>query len=411
MLVSCGSKNNPLKTRAPQAGTVRVAAIIARPASLAKAQSVEQTVWTRIIIRISAPDMDPLSDTTNISTSQTALVKSISKVRAGNGRQVEAWTENASNGKIIHTSTSQSVNVSENAISDLSVELKPIKGSIYFDFWNIDTRIDTVEALFISGTDTMKARGGKAPGSRITLCIDYIPDGTNGTIRVYGIDCGTSPWDTLYRYGQAYFFKADADSSFHASFKVYPGSVNFSITFNLPGVTVVQGYMNDTQALDSTEQGPVYISEIMYAVDDSEYIEIYNPLSKDTTFDTLILEVNDVYRRFFNITVPADSLFVIGRKALPFADTYHATASALDLASTGEFIALRKKDSTLMDCVYFTGSNSTQEWPAVSSSQRASIVLDSLGGPAYNNYGKHWTAAITPVPGTGLKGTPRTRGR
>ena len=407
----CGSKKAPFSAARSEYGSIRVAAIIARPSSLAKAGAVEQTVWNRLIIRITSPDMDTVSDTTTVSTSQSALVKSITKVRAGAGRMVEAWTENSTNGKIIHVASAQSVDVSENGVSDLNLELDPVKGSIYFDFWNIDTRVDTVAVMFCSATDTLKVRGGKAAGGRITLSIDYIPDNMNGTIMVYGMDYGVVPADTLYRYSQAYLFQADADSSLHASFKVYPGSINFEITFNLPGVTVVQGFMNDQEALDSVEKGPLYISEILYAVDDSEYVEIYNPLSRDTTFDTLILEVNDVYRKFPNVTIKADGFFVVGRKALPFADTWHSTASALDLASTGEFIALRGKDSTLMDCVYFTGSTNTQEWPVISSSQKASMVLDSLGGPGYNNYGKNWVAAMTPIPGTGLKGTPRTRGR
>jgi hypothetical protein len=409
-LVSCGKKAVSVSPLISGYGSIRLSISIAKPAALAKASQSLQTTWNKLIIRVSAPDMDTLTDTTDLSTSQLALIKSLASVKAGSERKVEVWTENSANQAVIHVCGPQAVSVTEGGATDLNLTLRPVKGSIYFDFWNIDSRIDTITARFRTATDTLTVRGVKAPGSRALLSIDYIPDGWNGTIEVLGIDCGATPWDTLYRYSRPYLFLANADSCFYASFKVYPGTINFDITFNLPGITVVQGYMNDKESLDSTEQGPVYISEIMYAVDDSEYVEIYNPLASDAVFDTLIVEVKGVYRKFPNVTVKAGGFFVIGRKALPFADAFHPTASALDLTSAGEFVALRKKDSTLVDCVYFTGGGNSQEWPVIGSSQRASIALDSLGGAGYNNFGKHWVAAVTPIPGTGLKGTPGQAG-
>ncbi len=406
MLASCGNKS-ALLSQGPQGyGDLGISINLIKPSSLAKSAKTEATIWNKLITQITALDMDTIRDTTTITSSQLAIVKTISGIKAGENRKIEAWTINSTNNKIIHSSTPITTIIIENKTNNINITLNPVAGSIYFNFWEIDSRIDSVVVLFCTATDTLAACGGILSGSRIMLNIDYIPDNSHGTIKVFGIDYTAPLYDTLYVFSQDYLFKANTDSTLPVQFKSLPGSVNFNITFSLPGNTVVHGYMNGKQFLDSTELGPIYITEIMYAVNDSEYVEIHNPLSNEVVFDTLILEVNNTFRKFTNVTIKPDGYFVIGRKAMPFVDSYHPTTSALDLSSTGEFISLRNKDSSLIDCVFFTGSSNSEGWPVISSSQKASIVLDSLAGPEYNNHGENWVAATTPIPGTGLKGTP-----
>jgi hypothetical protein len=268
-----------------------------------------------------------------------------------------------------------------------------------------------VSAEFVTPTHIYQSRQAVASGRRIQLSLDYVPDNTNGTLSVYGINTDVNPEDTLYAYSTPFSFQSGADTTQAIHFTVSPGGISLDMDLLQPGVSLAGGYMNHSDNLDTLETGPVYISEILYSANDSEYIEIYNPGSADTTFDTLIVEVNNTYRYFETITVKADSFLVIGRQALPFAHVYHPVKSALDLASTFEFIALRKKDSTLMDWVAFTGSSNDQQWPTMSSSAKTAIALNSLpADPKYNNYGRHWIKAESNIPSTGLKGTPGTSG-
>jgi hypothetical protein len=155
----------------------------------------------------------------------------------------------------------------------------------------------------------------------------------------------------------------------------------------------------------------------MYAANDSEYIEIYNPLN--TAFnDSLIVEIDGTCRSFGIVGIAPKSFFVIGRQNLPWADTYHSVSSALDLSSTGNWLSLRSKASgdTVLDWVAFTGGSNAQEWPNFGSAKK-SIVLDSLiPDPAYNNYGRNWAAAQTQIKqlftsvSTEQYGTPKNKG-
>lgn len=69
-----------------------------------------------------------------------------------------------------------------------------------------------------------------------------------------------------------------------------------------------------------------------------------------------------------------------------------------------------------MDWVAFAGGSNDQEWPNLGTAKK-SIVLDSLSAdPAYNNYGRNWSAAQTlisqlfPGTSTGQYGTPKRAG-
>ncbi|MFH0919256.1 MAG: hypothetical protein V1913_02755 [Fibrobacterota bacterium] len=401
---ACGSKAGPLNA-APETGTLLLSVSLVAPAQSALARA-SQTSGNRLILLIDAPDMAPLVDTITLTPGQAAVSHAISGVTPGSDRRIMVWTANAANGLTVHSPVIKTVDVTAGGTAALSLTLLPSRGSIYFSFHDIDKKVDSVAILFAVTADTFRTKAAVAAGNQIQLSLDYIPDNTSGTLFVYGIRDTLPTPDTLYRFTRSYRFHAGLDSTLSAAFSVTPGGFSLTVSAALPGVTLVEGAMNSGALRDSTEAGPLFISEIMYNTNDSEYVEVYNPGLADVVFDTLILEVNNKYWKFTNVTVPANDFLVIGRHAYPYADIWHTTLTALDLASTYEYIALRQKDSTLMDAIAFTGSTNALEWPVLPSGAKASIELDSLGGPGYNNYGKNWRPATTLIPGTGMKGTP-----
>jgi hypothetical protein len=155
----------------------------------------------------------------------------------------------------------------------------------------------------------------------------------------------------------------------------------------------------------------------MYNANDSEYVEIYNP-AESVYADSLILELDGVVRSLGIVSIQPKGFFVVGRRSLPWADTYPSLSSALDLSSGGNWISLRSRagGDTVMDWVAFCGGSNSQEWPNLGTAKK-SIVLDSLiADPAYNNYGRNWTNAQTlisqlyPSVSTGQYGTPKSKG-
>jgi hypothetical protein len=176
----------------------------------------------------------------------------------------------------------------------------------------------------------------------------------------------------------------------------------------------------DSLKVFDREKGPLIITEIMYGANDSEYVEVYNTLSRDTVFDTLILDIDGSLRYFASVSCKAKGFFVFGRKSLPWVDATHSVSSALDLPSGGNAtIMLRAKDLSIMDLVSFQGGTNKQEWPGISG--KKSIVLDSLvSDPTYNNFGKNWLPAQTAInqvdpryssPATSQCGTPGYGGK
>lgn len=413
-LMQCGTNPGKATLLSPDlemAGSVRITSAIIRTASAPKLAKSLKTTWNLLFSEITAPDIDTLRDSIQVSDTSVVYSFSFPSVKAGNGRKISVWTMNGANRCIIHSAPSKTIDIPEGRTAYASFTLKPVQGSIYFTFSSIDPRIDTISTFFMSAAETLQAKGPNIAGNRILLSLDYIPDNSYGTVAAFGIDYAVVPPETLFSWQKSYLFRADCDSTLTAAFSSKPGTVGMDIALLIPGVTLVQGYMNSNPPLDTVQAGPLYISEIMYSADDSEYIEIHNPTTADIILDTLILEVNEILRKFPAVHIPANGFYVIGRQALPFANAWHPTKSALDLASTWEFIALRNNDGTLMDCVSFTGSANAMDWPVAGSSSKIAMVLNSLSGPLSNDLGKNWTLALTPIPSTGLKGTPGTAGR
>ncbi|MDD5674598.1 MAG: hypothetical protein PHC61_10570 [Chitinivibrionales bacterium] len=405
MLVLGCSTNNPTQFWALRDAKIQVAARIRSGPQLGKLLA---TIADSLVITVAAGDMDTLRVALKINQSNPTLADTALSIPSGKNRRVGLQTKN-DNG-IVHTGDHQTISLEPGETKSLSFWLTPCKGSIYLSLIDIPTAADSVFARFLADTGAFSAGVKvKRSSAKTYLSLDNIPDNTAGTLTIVALGAAR---DTLYRSSQHLVYRVAGDTTLSmSSMTISGGALDINATIGTPGATLVKTSLSGGAA--SAERGGCIITEIMYAVDDSEYIELYNPGDRDTTFDTLIIDKDGVFRPIPHLAFKAHGFVVIGRKALPWADAWPGVQSALDLSSTsGNWLAVRAKDSTVLDQVAFAAGNNSQEWPALGSAKK-SIVLDSLcDDPAYNNYGKHWRAAQSPInPAITLQyGTPGRSG-
>jgi len=412
LLVTCGK--NPAQPAARGCGQLQVWAHVVQGKGLSKCAKTTATSWDSLVVRITASDMDTLQRSFKFDPSEAYVNFSLSDVPAGKARMIEVWTKNRK-GLLIHASIRKKTDLAVGEIQTLDFSLAPKRGSIYVDISNIPVSLsgDTIGMVFAAFRFNSQVLSDSAKrGKSVFLSIDDVPDSASGMLDISGLGLSM---DTLYQCRCALTFYALKDTTFSVKAATVSTGVSLNITVANTGVTVIATSL-DTGKTIGLEHGPLIISEIMYAANDSEYFELYNPLDKDSTFDTLFLDIDGTYRAFSHITVQAHGFFVIGRKNLPWVNAVHPVASALDLLSGGgNAVVLRAKDSTVMDWVAFLGNGNNQGWPSIGSGKKA-IVLDSLfADPTYNNYGKNWAAAATAInnsnpknalPATSQCGTP-----
>ncbi len=350
-----------------------------------------ETTWDKLVTCISAPDMADMLDTFDMVTDQSFYSFTINDVPAGDDRLVEAWTINSDDeDEVIHGVDSQTVSVEPDEVSQVVLELHPIKGSIYIVLTEIPTVIDSVVFAFVTNDITWEEKSKRA--SKLDMNLDKIPFDTTGTLSIDGY---TIAGDTIASWKMENFTFTNNNTSINASF-ISVGKIGLQVTIYIPGVTIIYGIMDTTSKIGD-EEGGLIITEIMYSANDSEYVEIYNP-TEVAYDDTIILQKDNGTFRYFEAYIEPKGFFVIGRISLPWATTFHPTASALDLYSTSNWLTLRAKDTTLMDLAVFQGGSNEQEWPNFSTSLRASIVLDSLADdPEYNNFGRNWKQAQSSI--------------
>jgi hypothetical protein len=420
-LISINCGKHPTQSTNKQCAALNIwAHVVKSHSGLAKTAA---TTWDSLIIRVSsasgAPDLDTLLRAFKFDESDPFVSCTLDDVPAGKNRYVEAWTKNET-GFVIHKAIGEKIDLASGEIKTLDFTLIPKRGSIYVDIANVPViaNNDTIALVFASfafGGQTLSDSARRAKNAFLT--IDNVPDSTSGTLSIAGI--GKSR-DTLYRCTLPLIFYASRDTAFSAKAVRVSTGISMNITATQPAITIISASMDARNTME-VEKGPCIITEIMYAANDSEYIEIYNTLNKDTIFDTLIVDIDGVFRYFPSILIKSKGFFVFGRKNLPWVDATHSVSSALDLLTGGgNTIVLRAKDSTAMDRVSFEGGTNDQEWPNFSSVKK-SIVLDSLmSDPMYNNFGKNWAAAQSTInavdpaytsPATSQCGTPGYQGR
>jgi hypothetical protein len=363
------------------------------------------TTCDSLIVEVSGSDIGTLRFSKTFDVSQPVHSDTISRIPSGSNRQVTVYTVDKA-GSIIHTDTvsHRALRIDPNATTQLTVVLIPAVGSIYLQLENIPTSVDSIFASFTADNKTVW--GVKAKRStKLYLAIDKIPHNTHGILFVAAVD---TLRDTLYSATKELTFNAVSMQNISLTFSATPGQVTLSMTVILPGVTSATGNIAAPESL-VVESGELMITEIMYAANDSEYIEVYNPSGTDQSFDSLYFDIDGTYRLFTNIIVRAGQAFVFGRRLLPWTDAAHSVASALDLSSGGNWITLRKKNGAIMDRVVFTGGSNGLEWPNVSG--KTAIVLDSgIIGAQANNFGRNWHPATALIPGTASQyGTPKNR--
>jgi hypothetical protein len=363
------------------------------------------TACDSLIVEISGSDIGTLRFSKTFDVSQPVHSDTISRIPSGLNRQVTVYTVDKA-GSIIHTDTvsHRALRIDANSSTQLTVVLIPAMGSIYLQLENIPTSVDSIFASFTA--DNKAVWGVKAKRStKLYLSIDKIPHNTHGILFVAAVD---TLRDTLYSATKELTFNAASMQNISLTFSATPGQVTLSMTVVLPGVTSATGNFAAPESL-VVESGELIITEIMYAANDSEYIEAYNPSGTDQYFDSLYIDIDGTYRLFTTITVLSRQAFVFGRHLLSWTDVAHPVASALDLSSGGNWISLRKKNGAIMDRVIFTGGSNTLEWPNVPGKQ--AIVLDpGVNDAQTNNFGRNWHSATSLISGTASQyGTPKSR--
>ena len=372
---------------------------------LGKSLAKLATTCDSLIVEVSGTDIGTLRYSKLFDLSQPVHNDTLSRVPSGTNRQVNVYTVDKAGSMIQMDSIGHhSIRIDPNSTALLTVVLIPAMGSIYLQLENIPTSVDSIFASFTADDKTVWGVKAKR-SSKLYLSIDKIPNNTHGTLYVAAVD---SLKDTLYSASKEFTFNAVSMQNISLNFTATPGQIILSMTVVLPGVTSASGNIAAPES-SVVESGDLLITEIMYAANDSEYIEVYNPKGTDQVFDSLYFDIDGTYRLFTNITVHAGQAFVFGRRLLPWCDVVHSVASALDLSSTGNWITLRSKIGAIIDRVIFAGGSNALEWPNVSGKQ--AIVLDSsINDPQANNFGRNWHAATTLIAGTASQyGTPKTR--
>ncbi|MBD3420392.1 MAG: hypothetical protein GF398_09775 [Chitinivibrionales bacterium] len=397
--------------RAPLAGSeyaaARVSVTIHHP-GLRKSLKAFDSVYDSLIVLVYAEDMDTIRHAMPVSSNKKTFSLAINDIPAGDDRVFEAFTK-SQEGTLVHGSGVASATLNPQEVKSIPLMLEPLCGSLVLQLAEIPTSVDSVIAVFAAlPAGVWEDRQKRS--SKLHISLDYVTDQASGTLSCYAVNLAG---DTLYQAHQPVAFHADSFQLFSLSFSQLPGQAALAIDVGPAGAAVVWSAM-DGDHPDTAESGKLLISEIMYNANDSEYVEVFNTLSIDTTYDTLILEVDGTYRFFEKVSFKADSFIVIGRVLLPWANYQHATSSALNLSSTsGNWLTLRAADSTVIDRVAFNGKTGGAGWPDIGSAKNA-IVLDSLtNGHKRNNVGIFWQQAVSDIDKsvTAQKGTPGSSGR
>jgi hypothetical protein len=369
---------------------VAIHASIARPAgAFARRAGAAATEWSECIISIAAPDMDTAVHVYDVSPDERSIRIEIDHVPAGDRRSISAVTVDQV-GDTIHRAAEIVRNLRAAETIDVNLHLEPLCGSIYVELAEFPDNVTTVGVAFVTAENTWE-RHSASTSSKRYLTLDKIPFGTSGELRVSGI---SATGDTITSWSMAEYVFENLDTTLEASF-VTIATVSLSLSIDSPPATVVRGFMDTTRSIPD-ESGDLILTEIMYAANDSEYIELFNA-GQAAYDDTLIVQIDQGAMRYFDIHLGVGEYITLGRRNLAWTDTAHEVASALDLSSaSGNWLIVRAADSTVMDVVAFQTGSNDMSWPKISG--KASIALTAApSGPEDNNCGTAWDAAVSSI--------------
>lgn len=368
-------------------------------------KKLTQITFDSLIIEISAPDMKTIHQAYRITNSRPVVSETIKNIPVGNQRSINIWTVD-NDGKIIHqdTGTAPVVQINPNVISQISLTLLPAVGSIYIQIGDVPNTIDQILTSFIEiASQKCWTSIVKRSSPKVFTSLDKIPNNTKGIITVFGIG---SAGDTLIQASTEITIDIGKTQSINLSFQSYSGSIAADLKIYQPAVTFVSGNMSKAEN-DQLESGGLLISEIMYAVNGSEYIELYNPKSVKVVFDTLFCEIDGESKLLTNVSISPKGYFVISRQDLSSALYNSIVVSNLDLSSNGNWITILSKDKVIQDRIIFAGGSNVQEWPNLGNSDKSIILDSSAYDVSSNNYGRNWFAADKLIAGSDTQyGTP-----
>ncbi|MBD3322440.1 MAG: hypothetical protein GF350_15165 [Chitinivibrionales bacterium] len=382
--------------------------------SLAKSGRIAETTWDSLKIAIEANDISPVVYSLEVDMYDGVVYQTLENVKAGENRTISAWTVD-SDGDTIHGAAELTVSFAPNDVVPVQFVLVPICGSIYIALKEFPSEVDSVCAAFTSESgETWETRDDKT--SKLFMSLDKIPYGATGTMLIAGLDASG---DTLASWKQDGFEFTGQNLTVEASF-VDVADISLDVSLGTPGVTLIQGMMSTTDSLDDEQtsaESLLIISELMFTAGSGtanslDYIEIFNPTQSDINLDTLIVDITGSDEIVTNVTISAESFYVVGNSAIPLSDSLETpsgdsivnpwnadTTVSMDLVSTTNWITLMRtegQDTIIIDRVAYENSSNILGWPDLGSSAKTSVVLDSLPADAeYNNYGKNWNEAVS----------------
>lgn len=368
---------------------------------LKKLLQTTQTSFDSLVVEISSSDFQMIRKSITFSSISPVLNDTIMNIPEGENRVVRVFTKDKSN-QVIHQDSllTQTVRVTADNVTAVFVKLKPGSGSFYLQIADVPDTVDSVVAVFSTGARTWVSSVKRS--SKVLISLDNIPNNTAGTLSVYGISVQK---DTLYRASSQLTYLLSNTATVNLSFHTQPGALGLNITITPAPSTIVTANMSSFTC-DTVESGEIFISEIMYASNDSEYIELYNPSTITASYDTLYVDIDGEMRVVTNVIITPNGYFTIGRRLLPWVNTAMSTVSFLDLTQNGNWITIRNRTKQMVDRVVYTGVSNAHEWPQVSGKRSLRLQPDRYSAQM-NNYGKYWSVSQELIPGSGSQyGSP-----
>jgi len=368
---------------------------------LKKLLETTQTSFDSLVVEISGNDFQAIRKSIVLSSAAPVYNDTVMNIPAGENRVVRVYTKDKSN-QVIHQDSliTQTVRVVAESVTAMFVKLKPGSGSFYLQIANVPDTVDSVIAIFSTGSRIWTSSVKRS--SKVLLSLDNVPNSTFGTLSVYGVSIQK---DTLYRASTQLTFLLSNTTTVNLSFHTQPGTLGLNITITPAPSTIVTANMG-TFTSDTMESGEIMITEIMYASNDSEYIELYNPSTIAASYDTLYVDIDGEMRPLTNVVITPGGYFTIGRRILPWVNTAMNTVSFLDLTQNGNWITIRNRAKQMIDRVVYTGVSNAQEWPQVSGKRSLRLQSDRYSAKM-NNYGKCWNMSQELIPGsTSQYGSP-----
>lgn len=366
---------------------------------------IKETSFDSLVVEIKADDMEILRKSIKIDPNNLVLKDTIRNVPAGKKRIINVYTVNKSGQKThIDSVKNRVIDIEPKSVNVLNVTLIPVCGSIYLQVGGTPTNIKTIYAKFTSNNNLVWETAIKRNSPRSFISLDNIPDGEIGVVEIFEVD---SSGDTLYYAKNDIKIDVNNSEIINLSIKAFDSDFLLNIDVRKPELTIIS-IGNDMYIPADTETGELVITEIMYAADGNEYIEIHNTKNTKQTFDSMYIDIDGKYYLFTDVTIEPDSFYVFGRNENSrWVNQSHGTKSALNLSSKGNWITLRNNDSTVIDQVVFTGDNNNLEWPKTTGKQAILLIKDKATC-GLNNFGRNWILAETLIDSTlDMYGTPQ----